>query len=120
MLKRAWTSTRRLPPNSTGSSTSALSALVPAPKKPSDSVSRHLARDWWERAEEKAGLEPKKGRGWHSLRRKFASDLVDEPLKVLADLGGWKNTQTIVECYQRPDQERLRAALLARTAAGGT
>ena len=71
-------------------------------------------RDWWKRAEVLAGLEPKRGRGWHSLRRKFASDLVDEPLKVLADLGGWKCTQTIVECYQRPDEDRLRDALVGR------
>jgi integrase len=81
--------------------------------------SRHLVRDWWRKAEDPAGVEPKRGGGWHSLRRKFASNLVDEPSKVSADLGGWKNTQTIVECYHTPDQERPRAALSAREAAGG-
>ena len=46
--------------------------LLPMPKDPSRCVGRRLARNWWEKAQELAGLEPKRGRGWHSLRRKFA------------------------------------------------
>ena len=57
--------------------------LLPAPKDPSKCVSRSLVRDWWEKAQGLGGLEPKRGRGWHSLRRKFASDLMDQPLKVV-------------------------------------
>ena len=60
-----------------------------------------LVRYWWNRAEKLAGLEPRRGRGWHSLRRKFASDLMDQPLKVLCELGGWKTAKTILQCYQR-------------------
>ncbi len=85
--------------------------LLPAPKDPSKCVSRSLARDWWEKAQELAGLEPKRGRGWHSLRRKFASDLMDQPLKVLCELGGWKTAQTVLQCYQRADEDQLRKAL---------
>ena len=48
--------------------------LLPAPKDPFACMSRSLARDWWRKAEKPAGLEPKRLRGWHSLRRKFASD----------------------------------------------
>ncbi len=88
--------------------------LLPAPKDPSKCVSRSLARDWWEKAQELAGLEPKRGRGWHSLRRKFASDLMDQPLKVLCELGGWKTAQTVLQCYQRADEGRLRKALERR------
>ena len=33
------------------------------------------ARDWWKKAETRAELPPERGRGWHSLTRKFASDL---------------------------------------------
>ncbi|WP_428276333.1 tyrosine-type recombinase/integrase [Candidatus Palauibacter sp.] len=77
--------------------------LLPALKDPSVCVSRSLARDWWMRAEAVAGLEPKRGRGWHSLRRKFATDLMDLPLKVLCELGGWKNPQTVLRCYQKAD-----------------
>ena len=74
-------------------------------------MSRSLARDWWTRAERYAGLAPKRVRGWHSLRRKFASDLMDLPLKVLCDLGGWKTAETVLQCYQRPDEDRLRSAI---------
>ena len=85
--------------------------VLPAPKDPSTCVSRWLVRDWWERAEVLAGLEPKRGRGWHSLRRKFASDLMNQPLKVLCELGGWKTAQTVLQCYQRADEGQLRKAL---------
>lgn len=89
--------------------------VLPAPGDPTQSISRHLARDWWRRAEKLAELEPKRGRGYHSLRRKFASELMDQPTKVLCELGGWKEPMTIVKCYQHPDQQQLRAALQART-----
>ena len=85
--------------------------LLPAPGDPSKSVSRSRAHTWWKRAVARARLEPKRGRGWHSLRRKFASDLMDQPLKVLCELGGWKTAQTVLQCYQRPDEGRLRKAL---------
>ena len=85
--------------------------LLPAPKNPSACMRRSLARDWWRKAEKLAGLEPKQRRGWHSLRRKFASDLMNQPLKVLCDLGGWKTAETVLQCYQRADEDRLRKAL---------
>ena len=88
--------------------------LLPAPKDPSACISRFLVRDWWNRAEAGAGLQPKRGRGWHSLRRKFASDLMNQPLKVLCQLGGWKAPQTVLQCYQRADQDRLKQALQDR------
>ena len=85
--------------------------VMPAPKDPFACMGRSLARDWWKRAERFAGLEPERGRGWHSLRRKFASDLMDLPLKVLCDLGGWRTAETVLQCYQRPDEDRLRKAI---------
>ena len=91
--------------------------LLPAPKDPSKCVSRSLVRDWWEKAQALAGLEPKRGRGWHSLRRKFASDLMNQPLKVLCELGGWKTAQTVLQCYQRANEGQLRKALEDRRVA---
>ena len=73
-----------------------------------------LLRDWWNRAEKLAELEPKRGRGWHSLRRKFASDLLNQPLKVLCQLGGWRDAQTVLRCYQQADSAQLRKALEGR------
>ena len=91
--------------------------VLPAPKNPTKCVSRSLVRDWWEKAQKLAGLEPKRGRGWHSLRRKFASDLMNQPLKVLCELGGWKTAQTVLKCYQRADEGQLRKALEERRVA---
>ena len=36
------------------------------------------------------------------------------PLKVLCELGGWKTAQTVLQCYQRADEEQLRNALEQR------
>jgi integrase len=88
--------------------------VLPASRNSSVSVGVWMARQWWERAEKLAGLEPKRGRGWHSLRRKFASDLMDQPLKVLCELGGWKTAKTVLQCYQRADEGQLRQALANR------
>ena len=88
--------------------------VLPSSKDPSSSVATWVARGWWDRAERLAGLEPKRGRGWHSLRRKFASDLMDQPLKVLCELGGWKTAKTVLQCYQRADEGQLRTALANR------
>jgi integrase len=96
--------------------------IFPADKKPSQPTDRFRPTKWWRKAEKAANLEPKKGRGWHSLRRKFASDLMHQPLKVLCELGGWKSPQTVLSCYQQPDEEQMRVALDARrrTANSGT
>ena len=88
--------------------------VLPAPRDGSKCAGRSLVRAWWYRAQSLAGLEAKRGRGWHSLRRKFASDLMDQPLKVLCELGGWKTAKTVLECYQRADEGQLRKALDAR------
>ena len=89
--------------------------VLPSTQDPSICVRRWMLDDRWRRAERLALLEPKRGRGWHSLRRKFASDLMDLlPLKVLCQLGGWKDAQTVLRCYQQPDEVQLRKALTSR------
>ena len=88
--------------------------VLPAPTDSSTCVGSSRTRRWWQKAQTLAGLEPKHRRGWHSLRRKFASDLMDQPLKVLCQLGGWKTAQTVLQCYQRADEGQLRKALESR------
>ena len=75
--------------------------VLPSPWDRSRCVSCSWPQRWWEKAVALAGLESKRGRGWHSLRRKFASDLMDQPLKVLCELGGWKEAKTVLQCYQQ-------------------
>ena len=88
--------------------------VLPAPTDASRCVGRSLPSFWWQRAQTLAALEPKPGRGWHSLRRKFASDLMGLPLKVLCDLGGWKAAKTVLRCYQQPNEAQLREAIRSR------
>ena len=92
--------------------------VLPAPTDASRCVGRSLVGFWWKKAQKLAALEPKRGRGWHSLRRKFASDLMNVPLKVLCELGGWKEAQTILRCYQQADEGQLRTALENRRRRG--
>ncbi len=88
--------------------------VLPASTDASRCVGSSRVHAWWNRAEGLAKLEPKRGRGWHSLRRKFASDLMDVPLKVLCQLGGWKEAQTVLRCYQQADEVQLKEALDSR------
>jgi integrase len=91
--------------------------IFPSPKDPTEPCSRHIMRDWWKRGTEAAELAPVAGRGWHSLRRRFATDHAATPLKNLSALGGWKSPQVILMCYQSADEEVMRQALATRTAA---
>ena len=88
--------------------------VFPAPGAPLDPCSRHLMRDWWQRGEQLAGIPHQMGLGWHSLRRKFATEMKHTPLKDLCYLGGWKEPQTVLKCYQRPDEDTMREALAHR------
>ncbi len=90
------------------------SPVLPAPRDASRCAGISAVRYWWDSAQVLAGLEPRRGRGWHSLRRKFASDLMALPLKVLCELGGWKEAQTVLRCYQQADAGQLRKALESR------
>ena len=88
--------------------------MFPSPEDPTQPCSHHLVRDWWQRGEALAGLAHEAGLGWHSLRRKFATDMKHVPLVDLCYLGGWKDPQTVLTCYQRPDERTMRQALASR------
>ena len=88
--------------------------LFPAPRNASKACRKDLMTKWWKRAERLAGLEPIRWLGWHSLRRRFATDLKPIPLRDLCDLGGWKDPDTVVKCYQAADEEDLRRAIQSR------
>jgi integrase len=87
--------------------------IFPSPGDSSRPISRHLVRHWWERLEKAAGIAHVQGRGWRSLRRRFATDLDHLPLKQLMDLGGWKTPASVVR-YQKHTTEQLRAGLETR------
>lgn len=88
--------------------------VLPSPRNSAKPCCRETLTKWLRAACARAGGPRKRGQGFHSLRRKFATDLREAPLKVVAELGGWKSTRTLVECYQLPDHEALRRALAIR------
>jgi integrase len=93
--------------------------IFPAPGDARRPVSRHLLRDWWEDLEKAAGIPHTKGRGWHSLRRRFATDLDHPPLKQLMELGRWRTPASVVR-YQKPTTDQLRASLRTRRQSQGS
>ena len=88
--------------------------VLPSPTDPGRPCSRNIMRDWWNRTQSQAGLGHIDRLGWHSLRRKFANELRHVPLKDLASLGGWKDTQTLLKCYLKEDEEAMVQALESR------
>ena len=74
------------------------SPVLPASTDASSCAGRSPVRYRWNRAENLAELGRMRGRGWRWLRRMFASDLMDPPLKVLCELGGWNKPQTVLRC----------------------
>jgi len=79
---------------------------IPCPKGTLDKAFAHAA--------EVAGIDLPARARWHGLRRKFATELKNLPLKDLCYLGGWKDPKTLLTCYQQPDEEIMREALLTR------
>jgi integrase len=88
--------------------------VFPAPRSSEHPCSHYLLLKWWRRAESLAGLTHETGRGFHSLRRKFATELKHIPLRDLLALGGWKDPQTVLGCYQTADLDTMREALAGR------
>ena len=62
-------------------------------------------------AEQKAGLPKLTGGVWHPYRRKWATERKHLPVIDVAQAGGWSDTQTLLTCYQQPDQETLLAVI---------
>lgn len=79
--------------------------------------SRETFDQWWRDCEALAGLEHVPRMGWHSLRRAFATELKSLPRRDLMDLGGWKSSAVIDECYIEPDEATMRAGLSNRSRA---
>lgn len=85
--------------------------VFPSPTEREKPVRRDVLRDAWQKLEKAAKLERIPGRGWHSLRRKFATDRQDQPLKALCSAGGWRDHNTVMKCYIQPDEDTLRAVV---------
>lgn len=90
--------------------------LFPHPEKDGEPITRWYPNKWLQAAEEAAGVEPLDGKLWHAYRAKFATDLLDagvSPVHV-AQLGGWKSVETVLEIYGNPTDDMLQRALERR------
>ena len=83
-------------------------AAETAPTQPMD---RHLFDKWLMVAERVARLPKLEGGLWHPYRRKWATERKHLPLTDVAAAGGWKDTETLLTCYQQPDNETLLAVM---------
>ena len=86
--------------------------VFPHPYDAKKPMSREVAvTELWPALRDAAGIPKGERYGWHSFRRAFANALRDVPLRELKDLGGWKNQNTVVMVYLRPDEDAQRKAL---------
>lgn len=85
--------------------------MFPGERKPEQAMDRHLFDKWLVVAERKAGLPKLVGGLWHPYRRKWETERKHHSLKDVAAAGGWKDTETLLTCYQQPDTETLLAVM---------
>ncbi len=90
--------------------------MFSCPADPTRPVSREMVKRLWKRSERLAEIPHVDGRGWHSFRRKLATKM-EIPLEDLCYLGGWKDHDTILKCYQQPREQLMRSGLERHAAA---
>jgi integrase len=74
-------------------------------------VTRHIAAYWLNRAYELSRASKPDGSLWHAFRRLWATERKTLPVKDVAAAGGWKDITTLIDCYQQPDEDTLRAVV---------
>lgn len=85
--------------------------LFPHPRQARQPVTRHLAAYWLKVAYARCGEPKPDGSLWHAFRRLWATEWKALPVKDVAAAGGWKDITTLIDCYQQPDDETLRAVV---------
>ena len=81
--------------------------LFPGPTRPDKPVSSDRAGKWLREAEQLAQVLKQSGGLWHPYRRGWATARKHLPLKDVAAAGGWRCTETLLRCYQQPDDETM-------------
>ena len=86
--------------------------VFPSPTDPSQPASRNLFRDYWRRAVKLAGLPEVERRGWHSLRRRFATATKGQSDRDTMHLMGLKST-AMLHIYRQTEEEAQRKVVEA-------
>jgi integrase len=82
-----------------------------AERNPAAPMDRHLFDRWLAYAEKKATLPKLVGGLWHPYRRMWATARKHLPIVDVAAAGGWKDTATLLKCYQQPTNDGLLAVM---------
>ena len=85
--------------------------VFPSPADPTRPLGREVFQHALIDAETHAKLPKLDGGAWHCWRRKWASERKHLPLVDVAAAGGWKDTQTLVDCYQHADRDTMLAVM---------
>jgi integrase len=86
--------------------------IFPADKDTSKPTDRWYISRRLRLAYEEAELVPFAGGLWHPFRRKFAVERKHLPVKDVASAGGWRETRTLLGCYQQPDDITIQQVVL--------
>jgi hypothetical protein len=86
--------------------------LFPSPTDPAQPITKDRASTWLIEAEALAELPKLEGGIWHPYRRKWATVRKHLPLTDVAAAGGWKSTETLLRCYQQPDEATMLRVVL--------
>lgn len=70
-----------------------------------------MLKHWLRIAEKSAGLPKLNGGLWHAYRRKWATERKHLPIVDVAAAGGWRDTETLLRCYQQPTNDTLLAVM---------
>lgn len=73
---------------------------------------KERASTWLRRAERLAQVPKMDGSLWHAFRRGWATSRKHLPDVDVAAAGGWKSTETLRRCYQRPDEASVLRVVL--------
>jgi len=76
-------------------------------------LGREVFTKWWTLARTQAELTETTG-AWHKLRREFATQLIDQPVRVVQELGGWADGQVLTQIYQGVSMQAMRDVLARR------
>ncbi len=85
--------------------------VFPAERDASQAMGRDQFDKFLRLAQQQAGLGPQHGSLWHAYRRKWATERKHLPLKDVAAAGGWRSVETLLRCYQQPDQQTLLSVI---------
>jgi integrase len=89
--------------------------VFPADQDPALPTKRELFDQRLRRAYQIAEITKEPGSLWHALRRKWATERKGYPISDVAAAGGWRDKQTLLESYQRADEETIRMVVLTPT-----